>query len=508
MQKEKSHFYLIILIIFVFLSRFAFFLDYNVFLSDDDAGFALASHDFNIVEARPHLPGYILLVKSISTLNIVTNDAFISMKLLVILFTVISAVLIFKLFEFHFNSKHSFYLSLLVFTNPLIWFYQCTPESYIYDLFFTSLIALIFLYRKSYFYFFILISIMGGVRMSSAFFLIPLYLYISYVYLKEKRATLKTLALANLLGIAVTLAWAIPLFYSVGGFSEYLELYKTHSPMPNLSIIKNMAGFFGYAVTIFIPLYPLIIALLIKRKVSWIEKSKPLVYHLFWFIPAMIFFMFGHYSKGYIYLIYPALVIFYGLFYLKNFKTLKLLYLTIAIQLIFFLFYPYTKDLIDTHFRRAMRHSSLEEVFWNRLNNGYLHTLSRLEKIDQINNSFDDCVSYMKKHYNSFIIFDGKSSKMHINTEAFRYQELTFVTQKNFHHPDEYIEQRKFNLEAKYGLNELYKKVYIICDKRMISYYKDLVDVIYTNKIHSIVKVKKGREQEFKEYYEKLYAKN
>jgi hypothetical protein len=278
--------------------------------------------------------------------------------------------------------------------------------------------------------------------------------------------------------------------------------------MPAIGLLKNIVGFVSYAFTIFIPVYPLLIALLIKRKIIWIEKSKPLVYHLFWLVPAMIFFMIGHYSKGYIYLIYPAMFIFYGLFYLKNFKSLKLLYATIAVQLAFFLFYPYSQVSLDDRFRREMRQSSLVEVFWNRLNNGYLHTLSRLDFENTINTSFDDCVGYLKKNHPNFVLFDGKSSMMTINAEAYKHQDLTFVTQKNFHHQDEYILQKKFKLEYRYGLNELYRKVYILCDKRMLPHYKDLVNVVYVNDIHAVVKVKEGKEQEFEEYYEKLYAKN
>ena len=100
MNKEIRYFYPVLIIIVVFFTRFAFFLDYNVFLSDDDAGFALAAQDYNIEESRPHLPGYYVLVKTIAFVNIVTKDSFISMKLLVLAFSSLSALIIFKLFLF------------------------------------------------------------------------------------------------------------------------------------------------------------------------------------------------------------------------------------------------------------------------------------------------------------------------------------------------------------------------------------------------------------------------
>lgn len=507
MNKENSHIYIVILILFIFITRFGFFLDHNVFLSDDDAGFALAAQDYNIEESRPHLPGYFVLIKAISLVDIVTNDTFVSMKLLVILFSMLSALIIFKLFEFHFNEKNSFWLSILLFSNPLLWFYQCTPESYIYDLFFASLVALLFFKRSSYIYFLTLISIMGGIRMSSAFFLIPLYLYITFIYAREGRLSTKILAIANGLGLVFTALWLIPLLQTVGGFAEYLKLYKTHNPMPAIGLLKNIVGFVSYAITIFIPFYPLLIGLLKKKNVKWIKLDKPIIFHLFWLVPSMLFFMFGHYSKGYVYLIFPAMIIVYGVIYFNNFKSLKLLYFTIAAQILFFIFYPYTNVETDTFFRREARAVSLPEVFWNRLNNGYLHTRSRLYNRDDYNKSLDDCVRYIENKYDDFTIFDGKSSLMTINSESYRFQKNTFVTQKNFDREDEYIMQKGFTLEYKYGLESLYSNVFIFCDKRMIKYYKEYVDVVYQNNIHALIKVKVGKEKEFKEYYEDLYAK-
>ncbi|MER3329876.1 MAG: hypothetical protein RIF34_09895, partial [Candidatus Kapaibacterium sp.] len=105
------------------------------------------------------------------------------------------------------------------------------------------------------------------------------------------------------------------------------------------------------------------------------------------------------------------------------------------------------------------------------------------------------------------VIFDGKSSEMTINNESYKYPGLTFVTQKNFDREDEYIEQHGLSLKYKYGLADLYRKSYILCDNRMLSYYKDLTDVIYQNRKHAIVKVKAGQVEEFKDYYKNLYAK-
>lgn len=507
MNKEIPYFYPVLVIIIVFITRFAFFLDYNVFLSDDDAGFALAAQDYNIEESRPHLPGYYVLVKTIAFVNIVTKDSFITMKVLVLTFATLSALIIFKLFLFYFNEGKSFWLVILLFSNPLIWFYQCTPESYVYDLFFSSLIALLFFKRSTYFYFLPLISIMGGIRMSSAFFLIPLYFYITYVYAKEGRLSSKVLALANLFGLIVTAFWLLPLLNSVGGFAAYLKLYDTHSPMPPIGPVKNIAGFVAYAITFLIPIFGLFTFLGVKRRFEKIKLNKGIVFNLFWILPALLFFVFGHYSKGYVYLNYTSIIIIFGIIYFLNVKGFKLLYIIILIQTAFFLFYPYDNIDPNTNFRRDARTTSLVEVYWDRLNSGYLHSLSRLNHYNGVNSSFEDCIRYLNNHKTNYILFDGKSSEMTINSESYKYPGLTFVTQKNFDREEEYIEQRGLSLKYKYGLTELYKKSYILCDNRMLSYYKQLTDIIFQNEKHAIVKVKIGKEEEFKAYYKNLYAK-
>ncbi|MFA7325182.1 MAG: hypothetical protein WC121_00820 [Candidatus Kapaibacterium sp.] len=507
MNKENQYFYPILLIFIVFITRFAFFLDYNVFLSDDDAGFALAAQDYNIEESRPHLPGYFVLVKTIAFVNIVTKDSFISMKVLVLAFSSLSALIIFKLFLFHFNEEKSFWLVILLFSNPLIWFYQCTPESYVYDLFFSSLIALLYYKRSTYFYFLPLISVMGGIRMSSAFFLIPLYFYITYVYAKEGKLSTKVLAIANLFGLIVTAFWLLPLLNSVGGFAAYLKLFDTHSPMPPIGPVKNMAGFVAYAITFLLPIFGLFIYLGIKRKFAKIKLNESIVFNLFWIVPALLFFVFGHYSKGYVYLNYASIILIFGIIYFLNVKGFRLLYIIIVIQTAFFLFYPYDSIDPNTNFRRDARSTSLVEVYWDRLNSGYLHSRSRLNHYNEVNTSFVECVNYLKYHISSPVIFDGKSSEMTINTESYKYPGLTFVTQKNFDREDEYIEQLGLSLKYKYGLADLYRKSYILCDNRMLNYYNDLTDIIFQNKKHAIVKVKAGKEEEFKDYYKNLYAK-
>jgi hypothetical protein len=106
-----------------------------------------------------------------------------------------------------------------------------------------------------------------------------------------------------------------------------------------------------------------------------------------------------------------------------------------------------------------------------------------------------------------YIIFDGKTSLLTINSQVYRYPEVEFVTQKNFFRNDEYIYQKGTLLEYRYGLEELYKKVYILCDVRMLENYVELVDLVYKSDMHAIVIVKQGKEKDFRKYYESLYSK-
>lgn len=188
-------------------------------------------------------------------------------------------------------------------------------------------------------------------------------------------------------------------------------------------------------------------------------------------------------------------------------KLDKLLVSISIIQILFFFFYPYSKVKLDTLFKREVRELSLPEVAWNRLNNGYLHTNTRLTNRNELFNSFDQCVNYLETEMDEYIIFDGKTSLLTINSQVYRYPEVEFVTQKNFFRNDEYIYQKGTLLEYRYGLEELYKKVYILCDVRMLENYVELVDLVYKSDMHAIVIVKQGKEKDFRKYYESLYSK-
>jgi hypothetical protein len=275
--------------------------------------------------------------------------------------------------------------------------------------------------------------------------------------------------------------------------------------MPAIGMVKNIVGFLSYSVSFGIPFLIIGLYQLFKRKKLVLSSRNNIYFLMIWIIPGIFFFIFGHYSKGYILLIYPALIILIGLW--LDSKSEKILITVIAIQSLFFLFYPYTEVELDSLFRREVRQVPLQKVAWNRLNNGYLHAYSRISNRNELFESFDSCVSYLKNNDSNFTIFDGKTSLLSINSEVYRYPEIEFVTQKNFFREDEYIYQNGTSLEYRYGLEELYSKVYILSDVRMIEKYSDLIDVEYETNIHALIKVKTGKEKEFKEFYENLYSK-
>ena len=150
---NKRNFYKIYLILFTFLSSYLFFIEYNIFLSDDDAGFALASFDFDLFSIRPHLPGYFLYVCLIKLLNLITFDSFLSMKVIIIFCSVLTSLALFELFNCFFKYTSSFLITLIIITNPITWLFRVVPESYLFDLLFASLIFLLFIKKKNFIYF-------------------------------------------------------------------------------------------------------------------------------------------------------------------------------------------------------------------------------------------------------------------------------------------------------------------------------------------------------------------
>lgn len=502
---NKRNFYKIYLILFTFLSSYLFFIEYNVFLTDDDAGFALASIDFDLFSIRPHLPGYFLYVYLIKLLNLITFDSFLSMKIIIISCSVLTSLVLFELFNCFFKNTSSFFITFIIITNPITWLFRVVPESYLFDLLFSSLIFLLFIKKKNFIYFPILIVLLGGIRMSSAFFLFPFYIYICFYYIK-KISLFKHVLISNLFGLILFLSWFIPLINSAGGLVEYINLYSSSNPMPKIGTIKNIAAFLFNGITFLFP-FLFMTLIVIYYKYSSKLDNQIVMKILIWIIPGLLFFIFGHYSKGYINLIYPG---FFLLFFLKFKEVLNKQYILsflIIIQSLFFLFYPQTPVNIDTYFARQARKSSLLDVTIDRLNDKYLYSRDRIGFQNRLYKSMDKCFEYIESNNLDATIFDCKTSDLTINNLVFRYWGSGFVTEKLFN-INQYIYQNKLIYKKVNRLNEdIGSFIFISRKDYRQKFLNDITCSFFETDFHCLYFVIAGYEDEFLKRYEYYFAK-
>tara|TARA_Y100001970_G_scaffold292059_1_gene431729 strand:+ start:615 stop:1970 length:1356 start_codon:yes stop_codon:yes gene_type:complete len=177
--------------------------------------FALSLFDYNILELRPHFPGYPIFCFFAKIIYLIIGSVQLT-------FSIIGGISIFIII-FYSNlifemiiSKKSYYLSSLLFINPLLW---NLSNRYMSDLFGLSLLMMVTYYFLLYVnsrnerHLFIALFILGllaGVRISFLPFFIPLFFFVSFLSSK------KLFFISSLFLLLGTMIWMIPLILITG----------------------------------------------------------------------------------------------------------------------------------------------------------------------------------------------------------------------------------------------------------------------------------------------------
>ena len=186
----------------------------------DSLRFGLSAIDFNVLESRPHFPGYAIYCFILQNIFNLTNDIGIatsSIGGISIFLIILYSIKLFKLFKL----SDFEYMVLILFLNPFIWIMS---NRYMPDLFGLSLLIICFYYLiriikfneiKDFLIFGIIIGIQCGVRLSYVPFFLPALFLIFNVKV-----------MYSILGFLIsTGAWLIPLVY-ITGYENFLEIFK------------------------------------------------------------------------------------------------------------------------------------------------------------------------------------------------------------------------------------------------------------------------------------------
>ncbi|MFA6001623.1 MAG: glycosyltransferase family 39 protein [Thermoleophilia bacterium] len=188
----------------------------------DSVGFALSLERFNVADHQPHPPGYILYAALGRLFNLIFTDANTALVAISILSGAVSVVGIYFLTRAIFDRSTGLVAATLLLFSPLAWFYSEVALSYELELPFAIAITW-FLYqmlfnRKYAVAGSIVLGIAAGFRQDVVFFFGIFWL------IGTMRAGRRVM-LYSWVAMAVTvLAWLVPLFFLVGGISNYREL--------------------------------------------------------------------------------------------------------------------------------------------------------------------------------------------------------------------------------------------------------------------------------------------
>jgi hypothetical protein len=295
----------------------------------DSGNFALAIENYDIALDQPHPPGYIHYVGLGKLLNYFLHDANLSFVTLNIVFNLLAAFFVYKIALELFSETVAMMSTVLLIFNPFVWFNSLVAVSYMGDAFYNTAIAyflcrLIKTRSNKYLYWAAMVlGLSGGLRQSTIVFMTPLLLFALY----QAKTGIKANAIALLLCGASALTWLIPLIYTCGGYSEYLNLlggqvtkfggqtsvlfgatFSEHNAVFWQLIKWTLVGS-GFAILYFL-MY------VFKHKKKALDQARTNAkscFFLLWMCPSCLFYLLVHLGEpGYVLTFVPATQILLG----------------------------------------------------------------------------------------------------------------------------------------------------------------------------------------------------
>lgn len=468
----------ILILVITFLSRYLF--SENNFFDGDTVGVAFGSISYSLQYTRPHLPGYFLHVKLISLLNPIFIDIHQTMIVLSAFYSSIGSLFCFVLLRKWFHAKTSLIITMLVIFNPLVWFQGSTAEVYSFDLVLSSLFVLLALDSKAIYLTPLLLALGSGVRQTSGLLLLPLYIYLWYEKYKTGKLSWHKVLISHIGGLAISLLWFIPMVNSTGGLSEYINLYKMNSPLPNISLAQNIFQFSSYSFFIFTPLILIMIFLKPRKKLFSGLKNcdKNVVFILsLWLIPSIITFLFFTYNKGYFLISIIPLYAFIGLLLEKKILKFYGILLVLVMEILFFLIIPFKELPIQSIIKPGVRTINLFETWTDRTFSSYLMAYSRIKYQDDL---IEELSGIMEKNKFKNIFLDP-TTYLSARGMQLKYPNVTFITMDFYEH-NSYYEYKGLDITVRKGLDKILVNSLLITRKDFYNYYLKNITKNVSNK--------------------------
>ncbi|MHB9041600.1 MAG: hypothetical protein ACYC4T_13175 [Melioribacteraceae bacterium] len=448
----------ILIFVITFISRIIFSEKY--FFDGDTVGVALGSISYSLQNTRPHLPGYYLHVKLITIINLIIKDVHLTMVLLSAFYSSFGAVLSFILLEKWFKKNTALYITTLIIFNPLVWFQGTSTEIYSFDLVLSASLVLLGMNKNTIYLTPILLALGSGVRQTSGLLLFPLYILLWWQKISSKEISWKRFTAFHLAGIFFLLVWFLPMINSAGGLNGYISLYKTNSPLPNINLMQNIFQFSSYCFFVLTPLLIILLSLLFKRAnvlSSMLTDKNLILLFAVWLVPSLLTFILFTYNKGYFLISVIPLYAFVGIFFERGMLNKTIIYLIIAIEILFFVASPYRELPVVSLLSPQKRNNNLAEIWVDRTFSSYLMSASRIYHQDQMIKELSNLI--MKQKPNT--VFLDPTIYLAARGLQIRFPEIRFFTM-DFYNNDAIIDYKGLDVSAKHGMCDLLKNCLLI----------------------------------------------
>jgi hypothetical protein len=268
----------------------------------DPANFVLAiKYGYSVAARRPHAPGYpgfYLLWKGIEQItHLGPYEVILATNLI---FFLIAVSLTYLVSRKLFDERIAVFATVLAVSNPLLLYFACTAELYVYDAAFSAFLVLLLLVppRKFETALYFLYGLLGAFRLSSVILTFPVVFIALYMrYRREK--TLQPLAMDVCAVMLGTLAWLLPFVYCIGGWRNYFSIARGVTLLPTTTVVQNLSAVLPVHLWM-MNILLIVIAANIKKIWSRIRlfDNVCIVLILLILIPGL-FFALKFYTKGY-----------------------------------------------------------------------------------------------------------------------------------------------------------------------------------------------------------------
>ena len=287
----------------------------------DSAQFALALEHFNVVQHRPHPPGYPLYILWGKLLDNFTHDPNFSFVLFGLILSTLAAILIVRFVSSWLNNPTAGYIAGCLYAfAPLTIYHELKALTYVASAFFSILVAwesyrILFKNEGNGLRLAFFLGLMGWIRPFESILLLPLAIW------AVSRQGTGRLIIGSMIYILMQVAWIVPVASMSGGFGPYYSeliaeggkhqrAIQSVIADPMHQLIACWSAIYYYLRQSF-PFWAVFIILPLIASITGLKKHwKKIAFVILWIGPAMVLYSINYVNySGILLFLSPAIAL-------------------------------------------------------------------------------------------------------------------------------------------------------------------------------------------------------